>query len=82
MRPDDALYLPDGDPDRAVRFIATPWTRGPWDMQILKDGWKRANQVIAVDLDGDGRLDLVASAEEGSNEVRWWRNGGSRWSEV
>jgi len=60
-----ALFKHRGDP------------RGPWDMQILKDGWKRANQVIAVDLDGDGRLDLVASAEDGSNEVRWWRNEGA-----
>jgi len=50
--------------------------RGPWDMQIIKDGWTRANQVIAADLDGDGRLDLAASAEIGSNEVRWWRNEG------
>ncbi len=59
-----ALFKHRGDP------------RGPWDMQILKDGWTRANQVIAVDLDGDGRLDLVASAEQNSNEVRWWHNEG------
>ena len=60
-----ALFKHRGDP------------RGPWDMQILKDGWTRANQVIAVDIDGDGRLDLVASAEQNSNEVRWWRNEGA-----
>lgn len=26
MRPDDAFYRPDGD-----GYLATPWTRGPWD---------------------------------------------------
>jgi len=45
-------------------------------MQILKDNWPKANQVIVADLDGDGRLDIVASAERGSNELRWWRNLG------
>ena len=28
-------------------------------------------------MDGDGRLDVVAGAERGSNEVRWWRNLGN-----
>jgi hypothetical protein len=32
--------------------------------------------VITADLDGDGRLDIIAAAERGSNEVRWWRNEG------
>ena len=27
-------------------------------------------------LDRDGRLDVVAAAERGSNELRWWRNLG------
>ena len=34
----------------------------------------RANQVIIADLDGDGRPDILAEAERGSNELRWWRN--------
>jgi hypothetical protein len=32
--------------------------------------------VLIVDLDGDGRPDIVAAAERGTNEVRWWRNEG------
>ena len=28
------------------------------------------------DLDGDGRPDIVAGAERGSNGLRWWRNQG------
>jgi hypothetical protein len=42
----------------------------------LKENWANANTVFIADLDGDGRLDIVAAAERGSNEVRWWRNEG------
>ena len=58
------LFEHDGDP------------RGPWRKQVLKDHWVRANQVILTDLDGDGRLDILAEAERGSNELRWWKNLG------
>jgi hypothetical protein len=30
--------------------------------------------VILADLDSDGLPDIIACAERGSNEVRWWRN--------
>ena len=80
----------DLDGDRQVEVVATAWgdggrvalfkhrgdPRGSWDMQILKDNWARANMVIVADLDGDGRLDVAACAERGSNELRWWRNEG------
>jgi hypothetical protein len=80
----------DVDGDGQMEVVATAWgvdgrvalfkhrgdPRGPWDMQILKQGWSNANQVILVDLNGNGRLDIVACAERGSNELRWWRNEG------
>lgn len=80
----------DLDNDGHIEVVATAWDltgrvalfkhrgdpRGPWDMQILKDGWLRADQVIVADLNGDGRLDIVVAAERGSNELRWWRNEG------
>ncbi|MEM7131036.1 MAG: VCBS repeat-containing protein [Chloroflexota bacterium] len=80
----------DLDNDGQIEVVASAWAdtgrvalfkhrgdpRGPWDMQLLKDGWVNANQVIVADLTGNGRLDIVAAAERGSNEVRWWRNDG------
>jgi FG-GAP-like repeat len=58
------------------------WLQNPgdpkkeWKMHGLKANWPRANQVLAVDLNGDKRLDVIAGAERGANEVRWWRNEG------
>jgi hypothetical protein len=80
----------DVDGDGQIEVVATGWgangrvalfkhrgdPRGPWDMQILKSPWSKVAQPIIVDLDGDGRLDIVACAERGSNELRWWRNMG------
>jgi hypothetical protein len=31
-------------------------------MQILKSPWPKVAQLIVVDLDGDGRLDIVVCA--------------------
>ncbi|MFT5471490.1 MAG: hypothetical protein ACI8UO_006624, partial [Verrucomicrobiales bacterium] len=47
-----------------------------WTQHRLKHNWRSANQVIIADMNSDGRLDIVAGAEHGSNEVRWWRNEG------
>ena len=80
----------DLDGDGELEVLASAWgaegrlamfkhrgdPRGPWDMQVLKANWSKASQMIAVDIDGDGRLDVVACAERGSNELRWWRNLG------
>lgn len=68
-----SAWGPDG---RVVLFKHRGDPRGPWDMQVVKSNWPKASQVIAADLDGDGRLDIAACAERGSNEVRWWRNEG------
>ena len=37
-----------------------------------------AQSVAVADLDGDGRPDILAVAERGSNEMRWWRNEGKK----
>ena len=65
-----------GPAGRLVWFENTGNKKEKWPMRVLKDKWIRANQVIIVDLNGDKRPDIVAGAERGSNEVRWWRNEG------
>ena len=78
----------DGDGD--LDIAATGWSpqgriawfensgdpRGEWKMHMLKDNWSNAVTVVIADMDDDGRLDIVACAERGANEIRWWRNLG------
>lgn len=78
----------DGDGDQDV--VATAWSpsgqlawfentgdpRTGWRQHSIKSDWPNAVTVIVTDLDADGRLDIVASAERGANEIRWWRNAG------
>jgi hypothetical protein len=78
----------DGDGD--IDVVATSWRnpgrvswfenggdpRGRWKRHSLKENWPSANQVIVADMNGDGKLDIIACAERGSLEVRWWRNEG------
>ena len=45
-------------------------------MHLLKENWRSANQILIADLDGNGRLDVVACAEKGTQELRWWQNQG------
>lgn len=83
-------YAADLDGDGAIEVVVTAWgepgglflfehegdPQGPWRRQVLKEGWVRANQVLLADLDGNGRLDILAQAERGSNELRWWQHLG------
>lgn len=65
-----------GDPGRVAWFENPGDGERVWTKHVLKDGWRRANQVILFDADGDGRLDIAATAERGTNELRLWRNRG------
>ena len=78
----------DGDGDLDV--VGTGWTpsgriswfentgdpKTGWKQHDIKTDWPNAVTVILVDIDKDGRLDIVACAERGANELRWWRNVG------
>jgi len=84
-------FAADIDSDGDVEVVVTAWGQqgglflfkhdgnpcGKWRKQVIKDNWPMANQVIAADLDGDGHLDILAQAERGSNDLRWWQNLGS-----
>jgi hypothetical protein len=63
-----------GPNGQVVWFENTGDPRQKWTRHVLKEKWVQANSVLIVDLDNDGRLDIVAAAERGANEVRWWRN--------
>ena len=81
----------DLDGDRDIDLIATAWggtgqivwyentgnSNSEWKVHVLKEKWPRANQPIVADLNGDKRPDIIATAEGGSNELRWWRNEGA-----
>lgn len=64
------------NPGRLAWFENSGDPKGTWTRHTLKTNWRSANQVIIADLNGDGRPDIVACAEHGSYELRWWRNEG------
>lgn len=80
----------DLDGDHDLDIVATGWSasgrivwcensgdpRGEWKTHTIRENWPNANTVILSDLNGDGRPDIVACAERGANELRWWRNDG------
>jgi hypothetical protein len=72
----DIIATAWGAPGRVVWFHNPGAGAGAWPVHVLKDKWQNANQVIAADLNRDGRLDIIATAERGANECRWWRNLG------
>jgi len=45
-----------------------------WLKHVVRDKWPNVNQVVVVDLDGDGRDDLAGIADYGSMDLRWWHN--------
>lgn len=65
-----------GDPGQVVWFENSGDPKVEWKKHVLKDAWRRANQIIVFDADGDKRLDIAATAERGTNELRLWRNIG------
>lgn len=84
----------DMDNDHDMDVVASAWARGDrivwfensgdprvrWTPHVVTADFKSVNQVIAADLNGDGRPDLAATADSGSSrvvgaqELRWWRN--------
>jgi hypothetical protein len=74
----DVVATAWGGDGRVVWFENPGDPKGKWTMHELKKGWSKANQVIVADLNGDKRPDIIATAERGANELRWWRNEGPK----
>ncbi len=80
----------DMDKDGDLDVVATGWSpagriawlenpgdaRGEWKTHVIKARWSNAVTVLVADMNADGWLDIVACAERGANELRWWRNEG------
>ncbi len=71
----DLTMPPDGS--RILAYAPRPGGRGPlgFDKHVIDDGGIAAEDLVAADLDGDGRVDLVAGGRETHN-VRIYRNPG------
>jgi len=76
----------DGDGD--VDVVATAWTAQEirwwrndggapltWTEQTIARGFAGTHWVDCADVDGDGRMDVLAAAMDRA-EVAWWRNDG------
>lgn len=74
----DVIATGWGDPGQVVWLENPGKSKAPWNRHMIKDNWRRANQVITADFDGDGRLDIAACAERGTLELRWWQNLGKK----
>ena len=59
---------------RILLFENTGDPRSGWKEHVIRKNWRRVNMIISTDVNGDGKPDLVAGAERGSNEVRTWIN--------
>lgn len=70
----DAVGTSMGSPGGIHWFENTGDPRGQWKKHAIMPTWVNANQVIAADINNDGRMDLIGTAERGSNDLRLWKN--------
>jgi len=47
-----------------------------WVKQTIDSNFRNAHEILAVDLDNDGDLDVLGAAA-GANTIAWWKNDGA-----
>jgi hypothetical protein len=57
-------------------FKAIDDTGAKWQRQLLDEGGVRVEDLAADDLDGDGRIDIVAVGRQSHNARIYWNKGG------
>lgn len=69
----------DGHTDLVVAGMTLEWYRGPdWRKTTIAEAEEEfTTDCQAVDLDGDGRLDIVTADGKDRNNVVWFRNPGT-----
>ncbi len=56
-----------------------------WTVHVIDNSFPGANSVVALDLDGDGDQDVVATAGGITDVIAWWENvdgDGLNWSKI
>ncbi len=62
------------DTGEVVLFLNDQGDGTSWTPQVIGTGMYGVRYATAADIDGDGRMDLAATAFNG--QLRWWRNSG------
>lgn len=74
----------DVDGDGWIDFVAGgAWYRNPgkkdqpFERRVFDPDLKAVHDIVAADLDGDGKLDIITMSDR--NNLRWYKIGGERW---
>ncbi|MFC2149919.1 FG-GAP-like repeat-containing protein [Calditrichota bacterium] len=87
----NAVHAIDIDSDGDIDVVATSgvddnviWyendgtpTGANWSSSVVDGTWGGGSDVLAMDFDGDGDIDIAASAYD-DDEFSWWENNGSQ----